>query len=83
MSEQKLYAVMWCKNISVMAQLHGDYGTTLHMTTESATSGKTLCGRKYPVDKGYPSWNRTCKRCKQKALAINPALKVRELESVP
>ena len=62
-----LHRVIWCKSVSAMSQLHGDYGTTVHITESNAASGKTLCGREYPRDKGYPSVNRVCKICKRKA----------------
>lgn len=58
-----LRKVMWASGVSHMAQLHGDYGTTVHLTFETGASGKTLCGKKFPSEKGHPSANRMCKRC--------------------
>jgi len=46
-----------------MRELHTDVGTTEHLTKETGLTGKTLCGREFPRDKGYASANRFCKRC--------------------
>lgn len=69
-----LRKVMWCASVSYMAQLHGDYGTTVHLTFESGDAGKTLCGKKFPSDKGHPSANRMCKRCLKSARSKGHAL---------
>jgi hypothetical protein len=43
-------------------------GTTrLHLTDSDELSGKTLCGRKFPRCKGYPSAVRYCKTCVKKS----------------
>lgn len=45
-------------------------GTTrFHLTDARGQSGKTLCGRSFPVEKGYPVSLRVCKRCAVKAAA--------------
>lgn len=44
-------------------------GTKPHLTADTGLSGKTLCGRAFPDDKGYPStWGESfCKRCLNRA----------------
>jgi hypothetical protein len=84
---QKLRSVAWCNiwNRSLANNSDG-YGTKSHLTESEGVAGKTLCGRSFPRDKGYPStWGAGyCKRCINKALAKGhqPGF-TKGLESVP
>ena len=81
-----LRKVMWAKGVSYNAQLHGDYGTTCHLTTGPALgklTGKTLCGRPFPYDKGHPAGWRMCKRCLAKMRTDYPWADLKTLEFVP
>jgi hypothetical protein len=63
-----LRLVAWCNAWNRSAALHGDYGSMNHLTESTGLSGVTLCGRTFPMDKGYPgNLGRTCKRCLNKA----------------
>lgn len=59
-------------------------GTTrIHITAAQQRSGKTLCGRPFPVEKGYPVSLRFCKRCLAKAKASGYSIEqVRKLTEV-
>jgi hypothetical protein len=57
-------------------------GTTrLHLTEGEGLSGTTLCGRKFPRHKGYPTAVHYCKACVKKSKFTSEQL--RTLESVP
>lgn len=48
-----------------------DHAPTLqHLTADAGLRGKTLCGRKFPADKGQAQGWKFCKRCVQKAYAL-------------
>jgi hypothetical protein len=50
-------------------------GTTrIHITAARQRSGKTLCGRPFPVEKGYPVSLRFCKRCLAKAKTVGHSI---------
>lgn len=71
--------VKW-KNLWNYTQEEG--GTTrLHLTSSEGLTGKTLCGREYPRNKGYPTAVRYCKTCVKKSKLTFE--QVRALEQVP
>ena len=51
-------------------ELHGDVGSRVHLTQSEGPSGKTLCGREFPADKGYYSPHKWCKVCVNKAYKL-------------
>lgn len=66
----QLYHVAWCNVWNRSAASHRDgAGTRLHLTDSASVRGKTLCGKTFPADKGYPSWTRACQSCLKKARA--------------
>ena len=68
----RLRRVAWCNlwNRSLASDRDG-IGTKFHLTADEGYTGKTLCGKTFPKDKGYPStWGAGfCKRCLNKAYA--------------
>lgn len=68
-----LRLVAWTNIWNRSAAVNSDgHGTKHHVTSEAGYSGKTLCGRTFPEDKGYPStWGAgVCKRCANRAYAM-------------
>lgn len=69
----RLRTVAWTNlwNRSLASDRDG-IGTKWHLTAGEGYTGKTLCGKTYPKDKGYPStWGAGyCKRCVSKAYAL-------------
>ena len=63
----ELKRVYWTK---YHVSYHDHAPTTQHLTAESGHSGKTLCGRKYPADKGDAQGFKFCKKCVHKAYAM-------------
>ena len=55
--------VCWCNLWNSAAALHGDVGSKVHLTQSVGSTGKTLCGKTFPADKGYPAAAQLCKRC--------------------
>lgn len=70
---ERLRLVTWCNLWNVIAANNGDgYGTKPHLTRMEGREGKTLCGKRYPREKGHPStWGeRLCKRCRTSAYRL-------------
>ncbi len=65
-----LRRVQWVNVWQHVQSFSGDAGTRAHLTSESGLSGKTLCGRSYPADKGFYSPHKYCKRCVKRAYAL-------------
>lgn len=62
--------------------IDGGGTTRLHLTEALGLTGQTLCGRTFPVEKGWPTAVRYCKTCVQKS-GLTPA-QLRDLnEYVP
>ena len=57
--------VCWCNLWNRSAAFHHDVGSRVHLTEAEGVTGKTLCGREFPADKGYPAHAHVCKRCVQ------------------
>jgi hypothetical protein len=69
-TRETLRTVEWCNLWNYSAAYHSDgVGTKTHLTTAEGLAGKTLCGRRFPTDKGYPSNVGFCKACLKKAYA--------------
>ena len=47
--------------------LDGGGTTRLHLTEAEGLTGKTLCGRIFPTEKGWPTAVRYCKTCVRKS----------------
>ncbi len=62
--ETTLRKVAWCSLWNRAAARNTDVGSLIHLTDAPGTTGKTLCGREYPADKGHPAAARLCKRCR-------------------
>lgn len=78
-SPSKLRTVKW-KNLWNYTAEEG--GTTrLHLTAAEGTTGKTLCGRDYPRNKGFPTAVRYCKTCVKKSHLTYA--EINALEDVP
>jgi hypothetical protein len=64
--------VAWCNVWNRSLANDGDgYGTKRHLTASEGVAGRTLCGKSFPADKGYPStWGAGyCRRCVKAAYA--------------
>lgn len=61
--------VCWCNLWNSAAAYHSDVGSLIHLTEAEGVAGKTLCGKSFPADKGYPASGRLCKRCVKAARA--------------
>lgn len=60
----QLRNVAWCNLWTVGASYRGqETPGRVHITDAEGITGKTLCGRKFPANKGFPSAGRYCKRC--------------------
>lgn len=55
--------VCWCNIWNSAAAYHSDVGSRVHLTEAEGLTGKTLCGKSFPADKGYPAHAQLCKRC--------------------
>ncbi len=84
--QSQLRRVQWVSWRDHVAAMNADRGCHHHLTDNDGIAGKTLCGRQYPADKGFPSplAGRWCKRC------LNAAYKrgfergfTKGIESVP
>lgn len=62
-----LRKVAWCNLWNYARAMDTDTGSLIHLTTDPGLTGRTLCGRLYPADKGHPWCGRLCKRCRARA----------------
>lgn len=59
------------------------YGSRTHLTESEGPSGKTLCGREFPAERGHSSSWHFCRRCLNKAYAQGyPKGFTRDLEAL-
>jgi hypothetical protein len=81
----KLRRVQWVNwRDRGMKELHGDVGCRIHLTSAEGLTGKTLCGREFPADKGWYSPHKFCKRCVNKAYKMGFQQGfTKDLDSVP
>jgi hypothetical protein len=79
-----LRRVAWCNVWNAAYQSRDGNGSKVHLTTSEQATGKTLCGRIFPADKGYPASIGTCRAC-LRAMTVEQARQVpiRDLEWVP
>lgn len=47
--------------------LENGRGSKIHLTEAEGAEGKTLCGKVFPADKGYPYHLGMCKTCLRKS----------------
>lgn len=69
----KLRIVRWTGFRELVRSVNADgYGGLQHLTFSEKITGKTLCGREFPAEKGHGSnWgSRFCKTCTKKAYAM-------------
>ena len=65
-------------------EMHSDVGSRVHLTESKMLYGVTLCGRSFPVDKGFYSPHKFCRRCVNKAYKMGFQKGfTKGLESVP
>lgn len=45
----------------------GGIASRVHLTDAEGRTGKTLCGKEFPIEKGHPSGYAVCKACWKKS----------------
>jgi hypothetical protein len=62
------YLVQWSNVWNRSGGLHGDSGTLAHLADTANVRGVTLCGKRFPADKGHAGgMTRCCKKCLKKS----------------
>lgn len=78
-----LRVVAWTNIWDRGAALHSDVGSLIHLTETEGVTGKTLCGREFPADKGHPATGRVCKRCWNIAKKRELKVDIKQADWVP